>query len=462
MFIAAIYPLFRRFLAACIRTFYPSISVTGKERLVRKGPLLIVANHPNTIMDPLVVAQLYPQRIGFVAKSGIFINAVVNALLRFLHVIPIYRTQDAAPGEKVDNTKSFIRCFEYLKNEGSLLIFPEGVSVVEMKLRPIKTGAARIAFDYEAKHGFKGGLKIQAIGLNYFDATKFRTRMTLHVSEPITLDWWSESYAANPVEAIRQLTLMIEKELENGMLIADDAAQELVLKRIHTIYSDAVLPTDEAGQRNAFLPQKELSRLLKWMAAQRPDGYRLLEERTHAFIGRLNRVQMRLRLLQPKRPWYSLLLLLVLNLGYSVLLLPFYVFGLATNYPVYHGPSNLARVIEPERQFKAGLMLLLAMVIFPAYYLVCLLLARTVAQHYEVVLWPYWWAIAAAAMPLCGLVVLHFNRRLQVIQALASMLTPSRGRLFELLQAQRVEIEQQLVDARNDLARQPSDDSADS
>ena len=126
-------------------------------------------------MDPLLVASLAEQRIGFVANAGLFTNRLLRPFLRYFHAIPIYRKKDVAPGEKRDNAEAFSKCHEYLATGGTFLIFPEGSSLYELNLREIKTGTARIALSYEASKGFAGGLRILPVALDYSDAIQFRS-----------------------------------------------------------------------------------------------------------------------------------------------------------------------------------------------------------------------------------------------------------------------------------------------
>ena len=37
------------------------------------------------------------------------------------------------------NEETFIKCYEHLENGGAILMFPEGISITERKLKPIKT-----------------------------------------------------------------------------------------------------------------------------------------------------------------------------------------------------------------------------------------------------------------------------------------------------------------------------------
>ena len=134
-----IYRLLRKIITLALFFFFKKIVVSGKENRLHEGPLIIVSNHPNTLMDPLIIASLMKQQVGFLANAGIFANALVASVLRYFHVIPIFRKKDIAPGDKPDNKYSFLKCHEYLDEKGTILIFPEGESYYELKLREIKT-----------------------------------------------------------------------------------------------------------------------------------------------------------------------------------------------------------------------------------------------------------------------------------------------------------------------------------
>ena len=88
-------------------------------------------------MDPLIVASITNTRIGFVGNAGIFSNKALASVLRYFHVIPVYRRKDVLSGEKPDNNAAFYKCHQYLS---------EGDSYYELKLREIKTGSTRGVF----------------------------------------------------------------------------------------------------------------------------------------------------------------------------------------------------------------------------------------------------------------------------------------------------------------------------
>ena len=86
-----IYSFLKRIIKITLFVFFKKIVVNGKDNIPTKGPLIIVANHPNTFMDPMIIVSITKQRLGFVGNGGIFVNKVVNSVLTFFHVIPIYQ-----------------------------------------------------------------------------------------------------------------------------------------------------------------------------------------------------------------------------------------------------------------------------------------------------------------------------------------------------------------------------------
>src|SRR5438552_11852488 len=157
-----------RWLAeALVRLYYPTRSVEGGERIPPDKPVIFVLNHPNGLLDPLVLRVATGRPARFLAKSTLFGNPLGRLAMGAFGSIPVYRAQEAgAQGKNVArNEESFARCRAELAANGALALFPEGVSHSDPQLRPLKTGAARIALSAEAEHDGKLGVTIVPVGL---------------------------------------------------------------------------------------------------------------------------------------------------------------------------------------------------------------------------------------------------------------------------------------------------------
>ena len=134
--------------------------------------------------------------------------------MKSIRCVPIYRKGDAKGNLVALNKKAFSNCYDFLKNKKVILIFPEGSSELERKLRPLKAGTAKIALGAEIETNFTLGLKILPIGLNYTNPSKFREKVTLNIGNPIDVfPYKNEAKKKLPV-AFRRLTEEIEKSLK--------------------------------------------------------------------------------------------------------------------------------------------------------------------------------------------------------------------------------------------------------
>ena len=217
--------------------FFKRIVVTGKKNLINNGPLIIVGNHPNTFMDPLIIASLMKQQIGFLGNAGLFSNSFFARILSYFHVIPIFRKKDIKPGVAPDNNHSFSKCHEFLNKKGTILIFPEGNSYYELKLREIKTGTARIALSYESLKGYDENLKILPISLDYSDSIQFRSMVSVTIGKPFSIKKYKQLFLKDESTGVLALTETIRHELEKNIPNTANKKQEQFLLKSHKFYT---------------------------------------------------------------------------------------------------------------------------------------------------------------------------------------------------------------------------------
>ena len=217
-----LYPLLRAVAAVSTRWFYSRVDAEGLER-IPAGPVLLAVNHPNAMVDALVVGLTCPRRIRFTGRATLFRNPVLAALLRSVGVVPLIRQKDVAEmGAARDATRNVEALDELtavLKHGGAVMIFPEGITGDHTQLAPLKTGAARIAL--RARDAGVRDLHIVPVGLTFERKDVPRTRVFLQVGEPIAVEGSSEENAA------RSLTALLEQRLRAVTLNYEsaDAAQ---------------------------------------------------------------------------------------------------------------------------------------------------------------------------------------------------------------------------------------------
>jgi glycerol-3-phosphate O-acyltransferase/dihydroxyacetone phosphate acyltransferase len=217
----------RSFFRFILAVFFRRLTVVGEDRLARQGPLLLVANHVNSLLDPLLLLCVSPRVPRFLAKAPLFRHPLVAPFLKLLQALPVQRRQD--PGsDPSKNAATFEACEAALAAGEVVALFPEGLSHNEPHLMPLKTGAARI-LGRALRRGAQ--VAVVPVGLVYTDRTAFRSEVTVVVGEPVPygdLDFGQgeepaavEAFTGRLAEALRSVTVNAERwedlELVEGL-----------------------------------------------------------------------------------------------------------------------------------------------------------------------------------------------------------------------------------------------------
>lgn len=367
-----IYKFLKQIIKLALFFFFRKIIVTGKEHIPKVGPIILVANHPNTLMDPLIIASLTDQKIGFVANASIFVNRLATRIFNYFHVIPIYRKKDIETVEKLDNRASFLKCHEYFESKGSLLIFPEGTSHYELKLREIKTGTARIALSYENEKKFKGALRIVPIALDYSDAIQFRSIVSVTVCPEILLSTYEEIFYEDEVAAVIELTGAIQRELSEIIPQTSDKEQEKFLVQAHQFYTLYYSSNAESSKDEGDFLQlrNEVSKALKFLHKNNSALYLNMKHKLYDFYDLLKKENLSPYVLPDKELKYSNYVFDFLNIIKFIFLFPIYLLGLVCNYIPYKLVAQVFKGLKLDIEYRAAVQMILGIFVFPLYYVI--------------------------------------------------------------------------------------------
>jgi 1-acyl-sn-glycerol-3-phosphate acyltransferase len=169
---------------AGIRLFFDRVEVDGLEHVPAEGPLLVVANHTNGLVDGLLLLSVLPRPAVLTAKSTLRGNLLLRLLMRLGGVVPFYRRQDRV--DVGQNLGSFAAIEERLAKGEAVCIFPEGESHSDAEMRQLKSGAARIALEFVAAGG--RGLHVLPLGLHYEAKQRFRSSVLVRIGPPLAMD----------------------------------------------------------------------------------------------------------------------------------------------------------------------------------------------------------------------------------------------------------------------------------
>ncbi|MDT0551872.1 1-acyl-sn-glycerol-3-phosphate acyltransferase [Urechidicola vernalis] len=411
-----IYNFLRVIVKITLFFFYKKTEVFGKSNIPKNGPLIIVSNHPSTMTDPLLVASIVKQRIGFIANAGIFKNKLLAKILTYLHIIPIYRKKDVSKGEKPDNASTFIRCHQYLEEDGTFLIFPEGSSYYELKLRDIKTGTARIALSYEEVKEFNGNLKIVPITLDYSDSIQFRSTVSITVNPPIDVSDFKDIYYEDNFKGVKTLTERIRVEMAKNIPHTEDKNHEEFLIKLHKFYASYFNPIKHISKNSgeSLWIRNNMSKILNEVKMVDKGQYNCTKDKIFTFFDKLKEEKLSTGFLSDGFLELNKGLVLFSYVLQFSLLFPFYFLGLVANYIPYMLPYRIFKSLKIDLEYKTSVQMVTGLFTFPLFYVLEIWLLGSL---FEIKTWMYF------ALPLLFIVsgyiamyfYLEFKRFLKVI-----------------------------------------------
>lgn len=263
-------------LRALVRVFFTRVTIEGLPNVPEHGGGLVIAWHPNGLIDPLLIATSCPRRMTFGARHGLFEWPLLGALLRALGTVPIYRAVDATGGSEEERRERNRQSLDALANAiaaGSIsALFPEGTSHDDPHLAEVKSGAARLYL--RALSLTKPGEPppfIIPVGLHYDDKHVFRSRVLVTFHAPLRLpEELLRSPAGESESALRTRATALTAEIERALTLAVRPTESWQLH--HLMHRARMLlraeRTHRAGARHApiDMPERDVGFERVWRA----------------------------------------------------------------------------------------------------------------------------------------------------------------------------------------------------
>jgi glycerol-3-phosphate O-acyltransferase / dihydroxyacetone phosphate acyltransferase len=420
-------PVLSHVANAALRVYY-RLNRAGAA-VPQAGPVLLVANHPNSLLDPAMVALAARRPVRFLAKAPLFSDPLVGFLVRGAGSIPVYRKSDD-PSQVGRNEEMFRAVHEALAGGAAVGIFPEGLSHSDPSLAPLKTGAARIALGTLAAHGIR--VPIVPIGSIFRDKNTFRSEALVTVGRPVAWDDLSPD-AGGDGQAVRELTQRIDKALRDVTVNLERWEDASLVELAEGIYAAEFGKATDAADWVARL--RTTTETLTHLRLAGEGSVPLAKDITrHGRI--LQRLGLRPQDLvdDPKRPGALWWLLRRLPLGGVV---PLAVLAVGTI--VFFVPYRLTGIVEkrarPRDDVRATHKLLAGAIVFPLWIVTLSLVLGAVAG-------PIAGIAALLALPALGLFTLglHEQWRAAGIEAARYLTLKRRRQLIDPLREQQREL----------------------
>lgn len=458
MIFAAKGTVWRRFLhivfSIAMRLFFRRIETAGGENVPAGGAIIFVINHPNGLIDPALVFCALPRRVSFLAKSTLFKIPFVSFLIRKMEALPVYRRIDAGD-EMRKNFETFRASHELLAKGRCVAIFPEGVSHDETKLKPLKTGAARIALGALGYAGAdnrlaRQGLKIMAVGMFYTSKTAFRSEALIRFGElfdvePVTLDERGEP----PREAVRELTDKIELALRDATLNTENSQELEALTKAEALFSsvyETLLFRETLAE--SFLRLRDFAVKFDFLKRENPEKVSVLREKVARYESDLRKSGLTLEGLSVlQHPVWYVVRRLILRSTVLIMLAPFAIIGAIIHSPAFVFANLIGLMFKTHGDDTAGPT---------AKILVSILLVPLTWIIVAVMLFIFFdWRFAFASIPLSallGYIALRTSEELvdlSIWLKSAWLLFRERG-LFLRLLLRRKRIQEEIQNLIND------------
>jgi 1-acyl-sn-glycerol-3-phosphate acyltransferase len=393
-----------------------------------EGPVLILPNHPNALLDPAVVWATAGRDVRFLAKSTLFAGAAAP-ILRMARAIPVYRRLDQGV-DPSRNRETFAAVDAAFAEGSAVCIFPEGVSHSTGRLAELRTGAARMALSAERQGT---AVTLVAAGLNFDRKTAFRSRAIVLYGRPFSLRAFADD--EDEQAAVRRATEAIAAEIRRLLVEADPDADAAMVTRVERLYAAARGPAQSPQERIAR--RQAIAQGMERLRRRDQGRFAEISQRLRRYDSRLQRFGFRDRHLDwdlslPAAAWFALR-----ELTAALVLLPLAAAALMLFWVPYQLTGMLARVATRERDVAATAKVFIGAAVHVAWLLV---LAGTA-----------WWfggprvaLVAAVMVPLVAVAGLFaFERESAVIETVRS---------WRMLRRAKAGTRARLREARSELA----------
>jgi 1-acyl-sn-glycerol-3-phosphate acyltransferase len=403
-----VYPVLRLVARFWLWFLFKRITVRHPERVPATGPVMLCINHPNNLIDSLLVGAAIPRQVHYLATAALFRQPLLRRFLLAAGAIPVYRRQDGAPDvEGPDrNVEAFAACHAAFDQGRLIAIYPEGTTHAEARVQRIKTGAARIALTYEARR--PGALRVIPVGLSFEARKAFQARVLVSFGEPVPLAPYAGAYRVDPVRGVDELTTAIQWAMEAQVVHVDRIEAVTVVRAVEELYRSQLVRELRQegglaeGQIDLFRISRTIVEAVNHFKDRDPDRIERIWQRIQAYRALLARYRITDEAVQARlgqRPIRRR----VLSAGEAFALFPLFAYGALVNALPYFGPRWLARRLARKETDYATTRLLASVVAVPLFWGLEIWLVVRLAGGLGGVLF-------ALSLPVSGLVAYHYLR----------------------------------------------------
>jgi 1-acyl-sn-glycerol-3-phosphate acyltransferase len=199
--------------------FFEKLEVEGSQVFPVNRPVLLIGNHQNAMMDPLIFCNVVPKQLHWLTRSDVFKKGLIAEFLYKLNMLPIYREKDGVADQMARNEIVFQACRDRMSKGAVLAMFPEGSHRGKKQLMtPLKKGFARLAFSSIDQDPSLINMVILPVGLEYSSFINARPKVFVKFGNPIEVESYYNIYSVDNNKGISALIRKATEELSAVMI----------------------------------------------------------------------------------------------------------------------------------------------------------------------------------------------------------------------------------------------------
>jgi len=369
--------------------YYRKVIVFGKERIDWSVPNIFAPNHQNALMDALAVLCTLKKQLIFLARADIFKKKLVARILYAFKMLPVFRIRDGYENLK-QNDDTFHDTYRVMQHNTGIAILPEGNHAGFRRLRQLKKGICRIAFQAGEASDFKMDVKIVPVGLEFSHYWLFRQVLTVVYGHPISVSEYYDTYRENPTKGLLELRDRLSLELKKVMVHIEDEEDYEAIDELRSIINGKY--SDSIRYPKLFRDNRLISKVNE-LRVNDPEEFRKICGESLDVRDLSARLKLTYRQLSKKKHPLGWLIAASLFLFAT---LPVFLAGTLLNFVIFQVPAIQALKMKDKAFISTaryGITLGLSFIIVPLYIVVAFVFIS-----------PWWLALAAlVAVPVLGI-----------------------------------------------------------
>ena len=369
--------------------FYRKVIVLGRENINHDDHLIFAPNHQNALMDALAVLFTTKGQMVFLARADIFRKKFIASLLYFIKILPVYRIRDGFRSVK-GNDEIFDKTIDVLRNKNGLVILPEGDHAGFRRLRQLKKGICRVAFQADEASGFSLKIKIIPVGLEFTNYTRYRQVLTVVYGKPIETAEFHDLYMESPEIALNELRSKLASEMKKLMVHIESEEDYEAIDELRSMINGRF--SDRIRFPKLFRDRVLIEKLNK-LKTKGLEVYRRICSLSLQIKQKAKELNIDYRLLEKRK---HLLIWMILGMSGIIAAFPLFLYGNIFNLIFIYMPELKIRKmkdIQFHSSVRYGISLVIALIFLPVILILLLALVS-----------PLWLAILVfLSLPLAGL-----------------------------------------------------------